>query len=205
MAGRPREGEARMRTPCSIWAIALIAAMAAAGANASQNAASQSSSTTKDSLAAASRRAREEQANQPKASKVYTNDNMPTNATINVVGSGRENSAPSAPASDAQKSGDAGQSGTPSPAKIAADKAALAAAKDHLATLQKDLDILQRKFGLDQQTYLSNPAHESDTASAAALRDEQSQIGAKQDEVETQQKLVASLQAAVDAAAANAT
>ncbi|HKV48493.1 MAG TPA: hypothetical protein VJN69_10415, partial [Candidatus Acidoferrales bacterium] len=38
-----------------------------------------------DALAAAARRARQEHKDQAKAAKVYTNDNMPSNATISFV------------------------------------------------------------------------------------------------------------------------
>ena len=77
---------------------------------------------------------------------------------------------------------------TPAKGPSAADKKAaieadLAAAKENLQTLQNDLDILQRKFALDQQTYYSKPDYSSDKAGAAALNDEQDQIDAKQQEM----------------------
>ena len=38
--------------------------------------------------------------------------------------------------------------------------AELAAAKEHLQSLQTDLDILQRTHTLDEQMYLGKPEHE---------------------------------------------
>ncbi|HKQ87288.1 MAG TPA: hypothetical protein VJS43_11045 [Candidatus Acidoferrales bacterium] len=173
--------------------------------------AAQSSST--DPLAAAARRARQERKDQPKAAKVYTNDNLPTNATISFVGSEPSASAPAAkdanaPAADATKatvpaaaeSAQASGQGLGDAAKMtpeqkkAADQAALATAKQQLESAKTDLDLQQRKFALDQQSYMGNPNHDSDKSGAAALQTEQDNITAKQDEVDAAQRVVNDLE-----------
>lgn len=159
-----------------------------------------------DSLATASRRALAQKKEQSKAAKVYTNDNLPTNATISILGSapGSSEAAPSAAsntgAGDQNNAQPTGASGSDNQ-KNDADSAALAEAKEKLASLKKDLDIDQRKYTLDQQSYLSNPNHESDNGTATSLQSEQDAISAKQDEVDAQQKVVESLQTKAQAAA----
>ena len=146
-------------------------------------------------LVAASRRTREEKKDQPKATKVWDNNSMPTMpGGVNVVG---------------QTSSSVTESATPDQARPAAPvdaagiQASLGAAKQELESLKTDLDILQRKYGLDEQMHLSKPGYSSDKAGAAALQDEKDQIDAKQQAIADAEKKVADLQAALDAAAAS--
>jgi hypothetical protein len=170
---------------------ALLALSASAIATVAQDA------TQQDSLAAASRRAREAKKTQPAATKVFTNDNLPTNGAVSVVGQPTSASAAEASANAASAPG--GTANQPpsasSSATKAADSAALENAKAELTSAKKDLDVVQRKFALDQQSYLSNPNHDADTAGAASLQTQQDQISAKQDEVDAAQKVVDDLQA----------
>jgi len=154
-----------------------------------------------DSLAAAARRAREEKKQQAKSSKVWTNDDVPKNPrSVSVVGQLELTSA--APASDDAANSDKKSTATETPAAKAtspADKKAaveeqLLAAKENLQTLQNDFDILQRKFTLDQQTYYGKPDYASDRTGAAALKDEQDQLDAKQQEMMDAQTKIADLQ-----------
>ena len=130
-----------------------------------------------DSLAAAARRAKDEKKeqkkDQTKTPKVWDNENISSvPGTISVIGK------PAAPAE--QKQVEAGAKEGSKPAKTAEEKLAiqadLDAAKKQLDSLKTDLDILQRKYPLDEQMYYSNPDHASDKAGAAALKDEQDQI-----------------------------
>jgi len=153
-----------------------------------------------DSPAEAARRAREQKKDQAKAAKVWDNDNVPAAGGVNVVGQSPTPSSDSAnpqepaqgaaaaPAEEASKS-------SSSPKDAAALQGELASAKARLDSLKTDLDLLQRKFALDSQTYLSNPNHSSDTAGADALTDEKSQIEAKLAEVDAAQKKVDELSA----------
>jgi len=146
-----------------------------------------------DSLAAAARRAREQKKQQSKAPKVWSNDDIPKNAdALSVVGQ-----VPPPDDKTANPSSNAASAAKPDAKKLDAD---LAAAKDQLLTLQNDLDILQRKFTLDQQSFLGKPGYSLDNSGAANLKDEQDQIDAKQQEISDQQKKIEDLQTKPDAA-----
>jgi hypothetical protein len=163
-------------------------------------AAAQQPSTQDDPLAAAARRIREQKKVQAKASKVWDNDNIPKASAAESVASPP---APDISAGSATSSG-AGNPAAPaeSAARAADGKAAresgLTAAKEALQNLQSDLDIMQRKLALDQQTYYGKPGYSSDKAGAAALKDEQDQIDAKQVDLGAAQKKIEDLQAALD-------
>jgi hypothetical protein len=164
-----------------------------------------------DSLAAAARRAHEQKRLQGKAAKVWTNDDIPTNpGSVSIVGDASSQNTEAADTSantansDKPQGADSAQAKTVSLAeKKALLEADLAAAKENLQTLQNDLDILQRKFALDQQTYMSKPEYSSDKSGAAAIKDEQDQIDAKQQEMSEAQKKVADLQAQLNATTAD--
>ena len=89
------------------------------------------------------------------------------------------------------------------PEQKAAILADLKATKAQLESLKTDLDIAQRKYALDGQTYLSNPNY-TDKSGAQALDDEKEQIAAKQQEIAEAQKKVDDLQAQADALASGA-
>jgi hypothetical protein len=151
-----------------------------------------------DSLAAASRRARAESKDQPKPAKVWDNDSIPTTTgNISVIGQAAappDNSpvadnSPAKPAPSAEK-------------KSAALETELAAAKQQLESLKTDLDIMQRKYTLDDSMYRGKPDYTSDKAGAAAMKDEKDQVDAKLQEVADAQKRIDDLQVQLDAASA---
>ena len=149
-----------------------------------------------DSLAAAARRAREAKKDQAKPPKVWDNETMASlTGDISIVGQ------PAAPATNpAPAAGSESPAGNPPAADKSAIEADLSAAKANLQSLKVDLDLLQRKYALDQQTYLGTPDYSSDTAGAAALANEKSQIDSKQEQITNAEKKVADLQAQLDAA-----
>ncbi len=160
-----------------------------------------------NSLAAAARRAQEQKKDQPKAAKVYNNDNLPTTG-LNVVGqqpaatdgtasTTTDASSTSAPAADAKPA--------PTAAELAGMNADLSSAKQRLADLKADLDIAQRKYTLDQATYYGKPNFAADKASAAALDSEKSNIDSIAAAVADAEKAVAAAQAKVDAGSQAAT
>jgi hypothetical protein len=166
-------------------------------------------SSQQDPLAAAARRAREEKKDQPKAAKVWDNDNIPSNpGAVSVVGN--SGATTDQAASDQQQGGQQQQDQQAANSNPQAqpvddkDKAAKAAELDgdkkQLESLKTDLDILQRKLVLDQQMYYSKPDYSSDKAGAAALKDEQDQIAAKQQQIDDLQKKMDGLQSQADAA-----
>jgi hypothetical protein len=167
-----------------------------------------------DPVAEAARRAREQKKDEAKAPHVWNNDDIPKTNGVSVVGetpaAGADASAGDAPnganppaAPGAAANGDAAAAPAQGavPEKTGAIAAELSAANEHLKSLKTDLDIAQRKYALDQQTYLSNPDHASDNAGATALKDEEDQIAAKQQEVADAQKKLDEIQARLAASA----
>lgn len=166
----------------------------------SQTAQSNTSSSQESPLAAAARRAREERKQQPaaKTARVWDNDNIPTiPANLNVVGPASEATDNSAGAPSAD------QGAAPAaPADKDAIGKDLGAAKDHLQNLQTDLDLLQRTYTLDQQSYYGKPDYASDPDGATKLKGEQASIDAKQQEIEDAQKKIGDLQSQFNTASA---
>jgi hypothetical protein len=184
-----------MRITSWVFTILLIAPMGIASAVPRQQ--------QDDSVAAAARRAQEKKAqqeNSSKPTKVWNNDNLPnTPGAINVIGQDQSAAGSSAtpvdntatpPATDAKSA--------------ASDKSALegslASAKEKLADLKADLDVMQRKYALDQQTYYGTTNYAADKAGAAALASEKAEIDDKLDQVATAEKQLADLQSKVDTA-----
>jgi hypothetical protein len=166
----------------------------------SQTTDTQSSEQKKDdALAAAARRAREQKKDQPKAGKVWDNDNIPSKPdAINVLGQ-----STSAADNTDQNGAAATPNAAPEPAKSAeADSkerasiaSELADAKEKLQSLNTDLDILARKYVLDQASYDEKPNYSSDKEGAAKLKGEQDEIDAKRQEIADAQKKIDDLTA----------
>lgn len=163
----------------------------------------------RDPVADAARRAREQKKDQPKAAKVFDNDSVPTTpGGVNVVGQSgttADNAAnsPTAdqaiPAAPGQQANGSASASSANAADNVAISAGIDSAKEQLKSLQKDLDILQRTFTLDQQMFLVKPDHDADRAGAAKLKDEQQQIADKQQEVADAQKRIDELQSKLGA------
>jgi polyhydroxyalkanoate synthesis regulator phasin len=153
-----------------------------------------------DSLAAAARRAQEKKAQQTdstKPAKVWDNDNLPDKpGAINVIG---PEGQPSTGANDASNPPAAANS-APTPEDKSAIQGDLLSDKGRLESLKADLDVMQRKYALDQQTYYGKTNYAADKDGAAALASEKEDIDAKQDEVTALEKQVAELQSKLDAA-----
>ncbi len=114
-----------------------------------------------ESLGEAARRAREQKKSQPKPTKVFTNDNLPTAGTVSVIGS-----APAAPATDtaSAKAETAGEKTAATDEKAPKEKRGeaywrkrFAELHGQLRTAEKELDILQRELNLQQVQYYSDP------------------------------------------------
>ncbi len=86
------------------------------------------------------------------------------------------------------------------PEDKAAIEADVASAKSQLANLKADLDVVQRKYALDQQTYYGKTNYAADKAGAAALAGEKSDVDAKQADVAAAEKKLAAVQAKFDEA-----
>lgn len=189
------------------WVAVLLLASPAGLAAAQQQPASQTQSQNaersgdqQDPLAAAARRAQEEKKQQPRAAKVWDNDNIPKSpGTVSVVGESGS-AAPSGQETTTTASGGAEVSKeTEKKSSLEEQKAALEKqleqAKAHLKSVTTDLDIATRTNQLDQQSFYSNPNYASDTEGAAKLKNEQSDVDAKKQEVDDLRKNVDTLTA----------
>jgi hypothetical protein len=155
-----------------------------------------------DALAAAAKQAREAKKDQTKPARVWNDDTIPkSNAAISVVGRTPADDADNAAAAtgDAANGSAGGSAGAGGAAAGAGNRAALETsirnAKEKLATIKVDLDLLQRTYTLDSQMYYGKPDFASDTDGAAKLKDEQDQIAAKQQEMDEQQKKIDDMEA----------
>lgn len=114
------------------------------------------------SVVEVARKTREQKKGQPKAAKVFTNDNVAAvPGGVNVVGS-------AAPAASAEAGGPGGAEGKPAVAGEKGAKGAeekgeaywrkrFAEARGKLRIAEKELDILQRELNLTNQQYYSDP------------------------------------------------
>jgi hypothetical protein len=128
------------------------------------------------SVAEAARRARQQKQDAPKPAKVIDNDTLvpasstkaastatPSNAPdANTAPTTENNGAPAdKPKAESGKSGDQ----TDEDAK----KAEIEALKKQIADLKTKVDLQQREISLQQDSFLSNPDHEHDTAGKEKL------------------------------------
>jgi hypothetical protein len=198
IAGGPNGGIAMK---CAHWGLLIVLLTPARAAMARQQ-----TTQPQDPVAEAARRARGQKQQQAKATKVWNNDNIPKSPDgLSVIGQASPESQPTSADSSANApktaaSGDEKKATPAAAAQKSAIESDLAAAKEQLQTLQNDLDILQRKYTLDQQMFYGKPNYAADKAGAASLQDEQDQIDAKQQEMITAQQKIADLQAKLNAA-----
>jgi hypothetical protein len=162
---------------------------------AQQQSQGQEESQQQDPLAAAARRAREQKKDQPRPAKVWDNDNIPKSPEqISILGEPAPSSENAAKPADQSAAPSAAKEPEESAASIEERKAALQKeldqAKAHLKSVTTDLDIASRTYQLDQQTFYSNPNYSSDTQGADKLKNEESDIDAKKQEVADLQKNV---------------
>jgi len=196
-----------------VWPAGIAAAQQQTTTPAAQQAAAQKQDQKEqDPLVVAARRARKQKKEQPKAAKTWDNDNIPTTPdSISVVGesnstdesrdkatSEKTASQSNSGAAAAEEKNEAGrnsaESGTIEQRRAGLRKQ-LAQAKERLQSVSTDLDILSRKYPLDQQMYYGKPDYSSDTEGAVKLKVEESQIDAKKQEVANAQKRVDDLTA----------
>ncbi len=176
------------------WSIGLLLVLPLGVAAAQQGDQQSTQQPAANSVVEASHRAREQKKDQAKAVHVWNDDNLPKAAEVSVVGQTPAADNPSASTTTASGGANPAAAPAPSAADLAAVSAELNASKEHLQSIQKDLDILQRKNGLDEQTYLSKPEYKNDREGAAQLKGEENQIAALQAEIVEAQKKVDLLQ-----------
>jgi hypothetical protein len=165
-------------------------------------------------VADAARRAREQKKEQPKPAKLWDNDSIPKKpGDVSVIGQtptaaeGDDSTAGAGAKEAVAKDATAGAETADNAAKPASDAGAaagsapeaiqsdLATARARLQSLKADLDILQRKFNLDSQTYYSKPNYSADKDGAASIAGEKADLEARQQEVADAQMKVDQLEA----------
>jgi hypothetical protein len=177
------------------WSIGLLLILPFALSAAQQGNQQSTQQPTSTALVDAARRTREQKKEQPKPVRVWNDDDVPKNNGVSVVGQTSEG------ASAATGGNNPGAAPAPVTENLTGVAAELATAKEHLKSLQTDLDILQRKSALDEQMYLSKPEYQNDKEAAAGLKGEQDKVAALQAEIVEEQKKVDQLQAKLSASA----
>jgi len=155
------------------------------------------------SLAEKARQIREKEKTAPKASVVWTNQNLPTDAALSIVGQ----ISSSTQSNERQASGAAGAQAAQNDtvtdasgleAELTELKSQMKDAKKDLKSAQKDLDLAQRLQKLDSDQHYSTPDYKNDQAGQAKLDADQKQVTTKQADVDAKQKKVDDLQKKID-------
>jgi hypothetical protein len=179
--------------------LALAALIVAAVIPLTARAQSQDSQT--QSVADAARRAREQKkAASKQPAPVITDDTLKPSAPA-AQGANAPDAAPAPPAQPAADSSRAPEtnavpsSGSPAENadKKTTDSAEVAREKQQLAEAQKEFDLLQREFSLEQDNLYAKTNYASDTAGKAKLDDLKQQLTDKQQSLEALKARVAAL------------
>jgi len=154
------------------------------------------------SVAEAARRARQQKQDATKPSHVIDNDSLPPAP----VGAAAPSSAAPAPESNAPAPAAPGASADSGALKKGASenenqKKEIEALKQEIAEKKEKLNLVKREMALDQDSYLSNPDHDHDTAGKQKLDSMQSDIAEAQSELEQLQSKLAALAPPSDATA----
>jgi len=169
-------------------------------------AAAFSQSQDAQSVAEAARRAREKKKAQTKPVKVITDESLEVKKDDVQSAVAEEPRMPGAPDPHAQPASTAPGANATASATATKDsedeklKRELAAAKEQLKQALSDLDLLQREYRLDQDSFYSNPSYASDAAGKQKLDDEKQQISDKREEVERLKAKLTDLQQALGVA-----
>jgi len=176
-----------MRKAILTLAIALLAIPVAALAQETKQEPKQ------QSVAEAARRAREAKKNAPKASKVFTTDQvkgMSGKGGVSVIGG-------AAPAQQPGKAeGGEKAEGEMTPAEDeAAWRKRFAEAREKVRTAERELDILQRELNLMSQQYYSDPSQAmKEQNERKEINEHRTKIETKQREVEAGKKAIVDME-----------
>jgi hypothetical protein len=185
----------------TLWVSAAVVVFAASGVMCAQaqpqdQAPSKASQTTtapatapqQDPLVEAARKAREEKKDAPKAAKVFTNDDIPTQGAVSTVGQ-----APADTSTDTSDTSTAAPAGS-NDEKTWREK--FASLRHKLDQDQAELDVLQREVGVGMvQYYGGDPQkaaqdQDSQKPMGAAYDKKVSDIDAKKKDVEADQQAI---------------
>lgn len=150
-----------------------------------------SSDAQSQNIAEAARRSREQAKTATKPSKVITDDDLdkkgvkPGQQGLTVDAPAKLETQPPTPDQVAAATTTPAAATTdPAVAPAASDDPEVAQLKEQLADAEKDADLGKRELVLQQDSYLSNPDHEHDTAGKAKVDALQQQIADKQQDID---------------------
>jgi len=164
------------------------------------------------SVAEAARRARAHKKNTEKPAKVITEETLDvkkgdvqsaTAEQLRIPGS-PETQAPTAGAANAQGGASGDAQGSKNPSEDEKGRAALkerVALKEKVKDAQSDLDLLQREYQLDQDSFYSSPDYAKNTSGKEKLDGMKQQISNKQQELDQLKARLAALPAPQEGAA----
>jgi hypothetical protein len=156
------------------------------------------------SVAEAARRARAQKKTTDKSAKVITDDTLVVKKGDVQSATAEEPKMPGSPETPAQP---AGAANAPGSQNASGDEKARAflkqrvALKEKIKDAQSDLDLLQREFQLDQDTFYSSPDHANNTSGKAKLDAMKQQIADKQQELDRLKAELAALPASPESPA----
>ena len=151
-------------------------------------------------IAEAARRSREQAKNATKPSKVITDDDLdkkgvkPGQQGLTVDAPAKLETQPPTPDAVSAAAATTSASTDPATAPAASDDPEIAQLKDQIADAEKDADLGKRELALQQDSYLSNPDHEHDTAGKAKVDALQQQISDKQQDIDRLKTRLAAMQ-----------
>lgn len=156
----------------------------------SPSATQATATATTDSLAEAARKARAAEKNAPKATMVFTNDNLPTvSGGVSVVGQAPAASTAAASASSASAATSAGSNDE------AAWRQKFADARHKIDQDKKELTILQRELGELNVQYYPNPTQAlKQSMSRSDINKKQAAIDAKQKQLAADEQALSDLE-----------
>jgi len=181
---------------CITLRLALPAVLAVTLLPAAVSAQSQDS----ESVAEAARRARAQKKNPDKPAKVITDETLDVKKGDVQSAVAEQPRMPGTPETPAQPAAAANASAQDSKNASEGDKARAAlkervALKEKIKQAQSDLDLLQREYQLDQDSYYSSPDYAKNTAGKDKLDALKQQISDKQQELEQLKAKLAALPA----------
>jgi len=150
------------------------------------------------SVAEASRRARAQKKNTEKQPKVITDETLDVKKGDVQSATAEQLRMPGSPETPAQPAADtpANPQGSPNASEDEKSRALLkqrVALKEKIKGAQSDLDLLQREFQLDQDSFYSSPDYANNTSGKSKLDAMKQQISDKQQELDRLKAQLAAL------------
>jgi hypothetical protein len=177
-----------------------FAQSAAPPSQAAQAQGSESQAQSSSALASAAKRVRDDKKDQAQPARVWDNDNIPkAGHEISIIGqkddAANDGAATAPPANSNSAVAPAANGGPEGAAKNGGNvQSQIDSAKQKLASMKIDLDLMQRTLVLDSEMYYAKPDYSTDTDGAKKIQDEQTQIAEKQAAVEEAEKQIAELE-----------